>query len=138
MLAQLDAVPKATLIYPLEPYQESFPLLHPLKDGYDPVTDLVKTATLIGIDFPEFGDPLDSHDDGICREMERAARKKDYDKLLLLVDDWNKTINEIRTKGAFHSKRLKPLDHPQSQILLEQLYARCVTDPESLNRYEGN
>jgi hypothetical protein len=117
-----------------------FPLVAPLKEGYNPTLDLVKTVAFISADFPEiFGSPSTYVDESVCRQIERAAKRKDYASLKEAVLEFNEKVRVGCQDGSIGLEDLagRPLSYEQASILLDQVYARAVTDPESLRQYKG-
>ena len=56
-----------------------------------------------------------------------------------LVELFNSTLRELIIKGKFLSEKFreKPLTYEQTVILIDQIYARSVTDPDALRGYRG-
>jgi hypothetical protein len=183
-------------------------MIFPLKDGYNPVIDLVKSVALFAYDFPDtLGDPNLSYiqastvsGDGskpLYHQIERASKKKQYTLLKQLIEQLNTAllqltkslrldpvkiperllptlqqsqsnllsssssslsaatpntteastpVTPITTEHSSLSSFLlysinglsdKPLTPDQTVILLDQVYARTVTDPDALRQYRG-
>ena len=132
------SVPTVQLCYP-GAHVETFPLILPLREDYDPVVDLVKTVEFIAEDFPAiFGDPTESLQDGLFRRIERTAKKRDFDALQNWIHLFNQHMQRIIEQHQGRQLKLSPtLSYDQTSILLEQIYARTVTDPDSLRQYRG-
>lgn len=111
-----------------------------MKEGYYPVTDLVKTVNLVAVDFPKIlGDPKDALGTDICHLIERNAKKKHYAELQKYVKIFNERISHLRTSNAFELPEYKNrrLTYNQTVTLLDQIYARVVTDVDTLRQYRG-
>ncbi|KAI3654631.1 hypothetical protein MP228_000011 [Amoeboaphelidium protococcarum] len=133
----LDAVEKVELLYPSGTF-ETFPLISPLKDGYSPLVDLVKTIELLAYDFIEdLGDPADAFSDKIYRRIERAVKKRDFTLLKQLISEYNEIITDMRSHDKFEAFNDKPLSYNQTKIFLDQIYARAVDNPDALRSYKG-
>lgn len=115
-------------------------MIAPLKDGYNPIMDLIKTIAVIAEDFPDiFGDPTDPLSDKLYRKIERAAKKKDYASVKLLIHQFNDILRRdiISNKDIINRQSLRALSYDQSIIVLDQIYARVVHDPDALRHYKG-
>ncbi|KAI3631630.1 hypothetical protein MIR68_010103 [Amoeboaphelidium protococcarum] len=133
----LDAVEKVELLYPSGTF-ETFPMISPLKDGYSPLVDLVKTIELLAYDFTEdLGDPSDAFSDKIYRRIERAVKKRDFTLLKQLVLEYNEILTDMRSHDKFEAFNDKPLSYNQTKIFLDQIYARAVDNPDALRSYKG-
>ena len=121
-------------------HRNRFPLISPLRDTYNPILDLVRTVQLIAMDCPDaFGNPNNPLEDGMFQLIERSAKRKDHSSLKDHVQRFNEKVQKIRAEGLYDTEsfRSRSLSYDQTVILLDQIYARAVTDPDALRQYRG-
>lgn len=135
----LDCIEKVTVLYPGN-VKETFPLVLPLKEGYNPIMDLVRTMEMLATDCPDvLGDPAASLGEKLYHQIVRAAKKREYSHLKTLVERANQEMEKCIQEKRFQQTAFKEkkFTYEQTIILLDQVYARAVTDPDALRQYRG-
>lgn len=136
------------LIYPKN--YEVYPLMVPLKDDYDPMTDILDTMKIIGIELDwfigekvvsaEHNQVLGTYKTGIIKKVRKAVKNGDIHGLMDGVLSYNSGMISLREKGVFSQIRNSnlPANIDIIEHVMEQSYARIVAPKtNSLRKYEG-
>jgi hypothetical protein len=128
------------LEYPLS-NKETFALVTPKREDYDPILDLANTVRYIAFSvIPSHLTDLGNEQTGIVRAITKATNRRMLEELKIAVQDFNQVIKKYQADGVFDNMESTGprASRELIQHILEQSYARSIA-PHShlLNQYEG-
>ncbi|XP_067934387.1 histone-lysine N-methyltransferase, H3 lysine-79 specific-like [Watersipora subatra] len=104
----------------------------PVMDGRHGSLDLIETIRLVCEDYPELTLPLEN-------TILVNVHHEEYKSMKTVCDKYNKAVENIKNlwKGTARPDQLRTRPStPLLKHIINQCYARAVTDPEKLNVYE--
>jgi H3 lysine-79-specific histone-lysine N-methyltransferase len=111
------------------------------KDEYNPITDLMRTATAIYEYFlpPEVQKQLGDDNQGTMRNLTKHRNRRNGTGFLKAVDEFNKVVRQFKQDGQMvaSARKVRPTYELVCHILY-QVYSRTVAPhAEALNNYQG-
>lgn len=111
------------------------------KDEYNPISDLMRTATAIYEYFlpPEIQKLLGDDYQGTMRNLTKYRNRRDGTGFWKAVNEFNTVVRQFKQDGqmAAHARKIRPSYELVCHILY-QVYSRTVAPhAEALNNYQG-
>ncbi|ODH32328.1 histone-lysine N-methyltransferase, H3 lysine-79 specific [Paracoccidioides brasiliensis] len=131
------------LQYPGTSQGEEYQLVVPRdKDGFKPLDDIVHVVDIVSQNYiaEEYIHLFTNETSGINRRFRRALAHASETEFKEAVDEYNETINFLRTNGSIakHLDKAHTIPLPLVERILTQTYARTVSPRvESLRQYEN-
>jgi hypothetical protein len=138
--AEISDFETVDLEYP-QSNQETFALVTPKREDYDPIIDIANTVRYIAFAVvPSHLTQLGDEHTGIVRAITKATNRRMIEELKTAVHDFNQVIKKYQSDGVFDEMESTGprASRELIQHILEQSYARSIA-PHShlLNQYEG-
>ncbi|EEH40405.2 histone-lysine N-methyltransferase [Paracoccidioides lutzii Pb01] len=131
------------LQYPGTSQGEEYQLVVPRgKDGFKPLDDIVHVVDIVSQNYiaEEYIHLFTNETTGINRRFRRALAHASETEFKEAIDEYNETINFLRTNGSIakHLDKTHTIPLPLVERILTQTYARTVSPRvESLRQYEN-
>ncbi|KAJ5152340.1 hypothetical protein N7492_010635 [Penicillium capsulatum] len=131
------------LQYPSASQKERFDCMVPKdNDDFRPIDDIVQVVETVSSNYIPSDEEALFNDEttGIKRRLRRALAVTSQSQFREAVDDYNKTIERLRSNGSLakHLDSTQRIGLPWVERILTQIYARTVSPRvESLRQYEN-